>query len=409
MSRKELQGDAQADICIIGAGYTGLSCALHLAQFGMKVIVLEAEDVGFGASGRNGGHVIPGQRLDQVELRKRYGDTHARALWELALEAQQMVRSLTSAHKIQCDVKPGHLTAAVRSSHANDLQEYVEDLQRHYNYKSARFIPEREIPSFVATKNYKGALYDSEGMHLHPLNFALGLARAAETKGAIIHHNSRATTVEHNGNVVVRTSGGSVLAKIVVYACNAYLEDLNPALSSTIMPISNYVAATEPLGETRARALIPSGAAIADTKFVLDYYRLSADHRLVFGGGETYGAKDAADAERFVRPCILKVFPQLADVKLDFAWGGRLAITMPRLPHVGRLNPNAYFAQGYSGQGIAIATLTGKLIAEAINNQASRFDIMANLKIPKLPGGALFRQPLLQLALIWYALRDRLG
>ena len=411
ISRNELHGDVRADICIIGAGYTGLSCALHLAERGAKVIVLDAEEVAFGASGRNGGHVIPGQRLDQVELRKRYGEIHARALWDLALEAQQMVRSLISAHNIQCDVKPGHLTAAVKSSHARELQDYVDVLQKHYNYKSARFIPEREMSSFVATKNYKGGLYDTQGMHLHPLNFALGMARAAEASGAIIHHNSRAISVDHigNGNVIVRTNRGSVSADFVVYACNAYLEDLNPKLSSTIMPISNYVAATEPLEEARARELIPSDSAIADTKFVLDYYRLSADNRLIFGGGETYGAKDAADAERFVLPCILKVFPQLSDIKLHDAWGGRLAITMPRLPHIGRLNPSAYFAQGYSGQGVAIATLAGKLIAEAINNQVARFDVMANLKIPNLPGGTMFRQPLLQLGLFWYALRDRLG
>jgi gamma-glutamylputrescine oxidase len=200
-----------------------------------------------------------------------------------------------------------------------------------------------------------------------------------------------------------------VNASFVVYACNAYLEGLNRKLAATIMPISNYVAATEPLGEARARALIPSDAAIADTKFVLDYYRISGDGRLVFGGGETYGAKDAADAGRIVGPCILRVFPQLSDVKIDYAWGGRLAITMVRLPHVGRLAPNVYFAQGYSGQGVAIASLAGKLIGEAITNQAERFDVMASLNIPPLPGGALFRQPLLQLGLMWYALRDRLG
>ena len=399
-----------ADICIIGAGYTGLSCALHLAQSGLNVVVLEAECVGFGASGRNGGHVTPGQRLDQIELEKRYGKNHAGKLWSLAIEAQSLVRTNVEAHNILCDVKPGHLTAAVNSKHADDLRVYVEHLEKNYNYKSARFITEREMPGLVATSNYKGGLFDTQGMHLHPLNYTLGLARAATTAGARIFEHSRVTSVEiDNGRARVTANGQILDAGFVVYACNAYLEQLNRTLSASIVLISNYVAATESLGDKRATALIPSGAAVADTKFVLDYYRVTSDGRLVFGGGETYGAKDAAHAESIVRPCILRVFPQLSDVKIDYAWGGRLAITLPRLPHIGRLAGNAYFAQGYSGQGIAIATLAGKLIAEAISNQAERFDVMANLGIPQLPGGTFLRQPLLQLGLMWYALRDRLG
>lgn len=407
--RPSLAGSMHADVCIIGAGYTGLSCALHLAQAGLKVIVLEAEHAGFGASGRNGGQVIPGQRVDQIELERRYGVAHARKLADLALEAQSLVRSLVTAHEIDCGVKSGHLTAAIRDSHARELEHYVEHLEKHYNYKSARYISADEMPSLVNTQLYRGGLLDRDGMHLHPLNYALGLARAAEAAGATIFHGSRVRSVDDAPTRRVETAGGEVTAGFVVYACNAYLEGLNRQLGATIMPISNYVAATERLSPEAARALIPSDAAVADTKFVLDYYRLSKDNRLVFGGGETYGASDASDAAHFVRPCIERVFPQLKGIRIDYAWGGRLAITMPRLPHVGRLSPGTYFAQGYSGQGIAIATLCGKLIAEAIRNQSARFDVMANLRIPRLPGGMLLRKPLLQLALTWYALRDRLG
>ena len=409
ITRPTLHEARSAGVCIIGAGYTGLSCALHLAKAGIKTIVLEAEHAGFGASGRNGGQVITGQRLDQIELTQRYGETQARSLWDLALEAKSTVRELIAAHDINCDVKFGQMAAAVKSKHAKELFEYAEYLEKRYNYKSNRFIPEREMPSYVASSNYKGGMFDSEGFHLHPFNYVLGLARAADAAGVKILENSRVIKVEQGDKITVHTHSGTVTADFVVYACNGYLENLNHDLSATIMPISNYVAATESLGEARARALIPSGAAIADTKFVLDYYRLSADHRLIFGAGETYGAKDEKDPARFVRPCIVRVFPQLADVKIDFAWGGRLAITMPRLPHIGRLNPKTYFAQGYSGQGVAIATLTGKLIGEAIIGQVSRFDVMANLKIPPLPGGRFLRQPLLMLGLVWYALRDRLG
>jgi gamma-glutamylputrescine oxidase len=415
--RPQLNGAREADVCVIGAGYTGLSCALHLAQAGMKVVVLEAETAGFGASGRNGGQVITGQRVDQDELERRYGEAHARALWDLALEARSLVRTLIASNAIQCDERPGHFTAAVRDSHARDLESYVDFLGARYNYSTARYVPAAQVAEIVACHNYKGGMLDTASFHLHPLNYALGLARAADDAGVEILEHSPAIKIDHGATVKVETASytfsntvqGSVSAKFVVYACNAYLGDLNRDLSRTIMPISNYIATTEPLGGERAKALIPSGAAVADTKFVLDYYRLTADNRLLFGGGESYGGRDLSNVREIVRPHIERVFPQLKGVRVEHAWGGRLAITMPRLPHVGRLLPNTYFAQGYSGQGVAIATLVGKLLAEAIAGQAQRFDVYANLKIPELPGGALFRKPLLALALTWYALRDRLG
>jgi len=408
-TRPQLNGARNADVCVIGAGYAGLSCALHLAKAGLDVVVLEAAYAGAGASGRNGGQVITGQRVDQEELERKYGDARARTLWELALEARTLVRALIAANEIDCDVTPGHLTAAVHQSHARDLQAHVDHLGARYGYAAARYVPEREIPGLVATRNYKGGLYDTEAFHLHPLNYAFGLARAVDATGAAVFENSRATEVERGNKVRVVTPSGVVTANFAVYCCNGYLGGLSPELAQTIMPLSNYIAATEPLGAARAKALIPSGAAVADTKFVLDYYRLSADGRLIFGGGETYGDRDVENPAPIVRPHMLRVFPQLGDVRVDYAWGGRLAITMPRLPHVGRLAPNLYFAQGFSGQGVAIATLVGKLLAEAITGQAARFDVYESLKVPPLPGGALFRKPLLTLGLMWYALRDRLG
>lgn len=408
-ARPQATGARDVDVCIVGAGYTGLSCALHLAKRGLKVVVLEAQYAGFGASGRNGGQVIPGQRVDQIELERRYGDAHARALWNLALEANALVRDLIATLAIDCDLTEGHIVAAVRDAHARELEEYVAHLTTRYAYSSARYVSASEMPSLVACRNYKGGLYDSAGFHLHPLNYALGLARAADDAGALILEHSPATKIDRGERLTFTTPNGTVTAKFAVLAGNAYLGDLAPELSRKIMPISNYIAATEPLGAARAKALIPSGAAVADTKFVLDYYRLSADGRLLFGGGETYGDRDVDNAAEIVRPHILRVFPQLEGVKIDYAWGGRLAITMPRLPHIGRLAPNLYFAQGYSGQGVAIATLAGKLIADAIAGQAAGFDVYEKLKIPALPGGALLRKPLLKLALTWYALRDRLG
>lgn len=408
-ARPQLNGTRDADVCVIGAGYTGLSCALHLAKAGMKVVVLEAETAGYGASGRNGGQVITGQRVDQDELENRYGEAHARSLWDLALEARELTRTLIASNAIDCDESPGHFTAAVRESHARAIKAYVDFLRTRYNYSTASYIPADRVHEVVSCHNYKGGMLDSASFHLHPLNYALGLARAAEAAGAEILEHSAALSVNQSATVRIETANGSVSAKFVVYACNAYLSNLNRDLARTIMPISNYIATTEPLGPERAKALIPSGAAIADTKFVLDYYRLTADHRLLFGGGESYGNRDLDNVGEIVRPHIERVFPQLKGVRIDHAWGGRLAITLPRLPHLGRLAPNAYFAQGYSGQGVAIATLAGKLLAEAIQGQASRFDVYASLRIPELPGGTLLRKPLLALALTWYALRDRLG
>jgi gamma-glutamylputrescine oxidase len=409
VARPKLSGTYEADVCVIGAGYTGLSCALHLARNGMNVAVVEAQHAGFGASGRNGGQVITGQRVDQPELERAYGDARAKDLWNLALEARELVLSLIETHKIPCDVTPGHLTAAARPAHARDLESYIEHLRTRYGYEQARYVSERDMPALVATPSYKGGMYDEGGFHLHPLNYALGLARAADEAGVKIFEGTRVLKVSPGKIVRVETETGAVNAPFVVYACNGYLGDLNAELARTIMPLSNYIAATEPLGDNRAKALIPSAAAVADTKFVLDYYRLSADGRLLFGGGETYGDRDVDNAAEIVRPHIERVFPQLQGVRIDFAWGGRLAITLPRLPHLGRLASNVYFAQGYSGQGVAIATLAGKLMAEAIAGQAARFDVYAGLKIPALPGGALFRKPLLTLGLLWYALRDRLG
>lgn len=408
-ARPSLRGTLKADACVIGAGYTGLSTALHLRKSGMSVAVIEAEVAGFGASGRNGGQVITGQRVDQTELEKKFGDARARELWNLALEAKSLVRSLIATYAIECDMRPGHLTAAVRDSHARELETYIDHLRTRYGYTAASFVTAQNMPSLVATENYKGGMFDAEGFHLHPLNYALGMARGAESEGAQIFEHSRAAAIDRGETMRIYTVEGSVEAKFCVVACDAYLDNLVPELERTVVPISNYIAATAPLGENRAKALIPSGAAVADTKFVLDYYRLSADGRLLFGGGETYGAKDEIFVARIVRPHILRVFPQLADVPVEHAWGGRLAITMPRLPHLGRLAPNFYFAQGYSGQGVAIATLAGKLIAEAIAGQSARFDVYESLKVPSLPGGALLREPLMVLGLLWYALRDRLG
>ena len=399
-----LTGDTRADICIVGGGYTGLSAALHLAGRGYAVTLLEAERIGWGASGRNGGQLGTSQRKDQRSLEKMLGPEWARRLWELGLESNALVKQLIAAHDIDCDLKPGLLHAAWKRGDAEWLQEDTDYLRAHYDHDRTRYVPRDEMREMVASDRYWGGVYDADGAHLHPLNYALGLARACLAKGVKIHENTRALDISPAG---VKTAKGSVAAAHVVLACNGYLGRLEPRIAPAIMPINNFIIATEPLG-TRARELIRDDVCIQDTKFVIDYYRLSSDGRLLFGGGENYSPRFPADIAAFVRKPMLRVFPQLKDVRIDHAWGGTLAITLKRLPHFGRLAPNVIFAHGYSGQGINIATLAGKLIAEAVAGQAERFDWMAKIPAPDFPGGTWLRYPGLVAGMLFYAMKDRL-
>lgn len=400
-----VEGATEADVCVVGAGYTGLSAALHLAQAGLDVVVLEAQRVGWGASGRNGGQLGSGQRRDQGWLEARLGLGAARALWELAEEAKALVRGLIDRHAIACDLRSGVIHAAHHASEVPHLHAAAEKLARDYGYAAVEPLDRAAIMARLATDAYHGGVLDRGAAHLHPLAFALGLARAAAGAGARIHEGSR---VEAIAGTEVRTAGGRVRARHVLVACNGYLGRLAPAIAARVMPINNFIVATAPLGDARARALIRHDEAVADSRFVVNYFRLSADRRLLFGGGESYGYRFPADIASVVRPRMLRVFPQLADAGIDYAWGGTLAITADRMPAFQRLGPGVYAAGGYSGHGLAVATLAGKLMAEAVQGTAERFDVFASLPQPRFPGGARLRWPLLVLAMSWYALRDRL-
>lgn len=403
-----LDHDETADVCIVGAGYTGLSAALHLAQRGYSVTVLEAGRVGWGASGRNGGQLGSTHRKDQQTLEQMLGRDWAHRLWSLAEDGLATVKSLIAEHAIDCDFKPGILHAAWKRGEAPGLQTEVEHMRHEYGYDKMRYVSAEEVHQMVGTPRYFGGILDMGGGHLHPLNYCLGLARAALAKGARIYEGSSVLDISHGDPARVRTAHGTVNARHVVLACNAYLGKLEPRIAGRIMPVNNFIIATEPLGETMARSLIRDDVGVQDTKFVIDYYRLSADRRLLFGGGENYSSRFPRDIAAFVRKPMLRVFPQLANARIDYAWGGTLAITMPRIPHLGRLAPNIVFAHGYSGQGLNIATLSGKLLAEAVAGQAERFDWMADIRIPEFPGGTLLRYPALIAGVLYYTLKDRL-
>ena len=406
--RPPLAGAVACDVAVVGAGYTGLSAALALAERGYSVVLLEAQRVAWGASGRNGGQLNTGLRKGPADLVAAYGRDGAKRLFDMAEEAKAMVRGRIERHAIPCDLKPGVMLAALKTSDLRWIREEAEVAREVFGYDKLTVLDRDGVRARLASERYEAGMMDDGAAHLHPLNYALGLARAAEAAGARIFETSPVTAIERGSALTLKTPGGEVTARFALLAGNAYLGGLEPRIAGAIMPINNYIIATEPLGEARARALIRDDVAVHDTKFVVDYYRLSADRRLLFGGGETYSRHDPRDIAGFVRRYMLRVFPQLADVRIDYAWGGTLAITLSRLPQIGRLEPNLYYAHGFSGQGVALTGLAGSLMAEAIAGQAERFDVFARIPHRSFPGGVLLRRPAQILGMLYYSLRDKL-
>lgn len=404
-----LEGSATADVCIVGGGYTGLSAAIHLRQRGYSVVLLEANRIAWGASGRNGGHVGTGQRASQHELEKWVGMDHARALWRLGLEAVATVSDLIEQHQIDCELKTGNLHLASKAGDAGELREEVAHLNTAYGYDQLRYVEQSEVAAMTSGRGFHGAALDTGARHLHPLNYALGLARAATELGASLHEGSRVSHYREGGEVTVTTDRGTVRARFLVLACNGYLEKLEPRTAGRIMPINNYMLATAPLPETLARQLIRDDTSMSDSLFVINYWKLSADNRLLFGGGESYSRRFPADIKGFVRKYMLRIYPELANTRIDYGWGGTLAITMNRMPDFGRLSSQVFYAHGYSGHGVPTATLAGKLLAEVISGSAERFDVMAGVPSHRFPGGTLLRWPGLVAGMLFYSLRDRLG
>ncbi|WP_269532150.1 FAD-binding oxidoreductase [Chitinimonas sp. BJYL2] len=401
-----LDGSTDADVCVVGGGLAGLSAALNLAERGFSVVLLEGSRISHGASGRNGGQVINGYACDMDTISKAVGDEHARVMWDMSLEAVEILDERVRRHQIDCDWVRGHALAAVKPRKFDELVAWKDEAERRFGYRHYTLLDQTALRAELDSPRYCGGLLDTLGGHIHPLKYALGLARAAQAAGVRIFENTPVTRVDQGTPPRVVTDTGTVSCKQVVLAANVNMGDLVPGLGDKIMPVGTYVITTEPLGEARAKALIKSNFAVCDTQFVLDYYRLTADHRLLFGGKVSYSGLPPPNLKDAMRADMLRVFPQLADVKIDHAWGGFVDITMSRAPHWGRLSPDVYFCQGFSGHGVAVTGLAGKVIAEAIARQNERLDLFGKIPHLPFPGGKLLRMPSLVLGMAWFRLRD---
>ncbi len=406
--RPAFSGTAKVDVVVVGGGYTGLSAALHLAEAGAKVMLLEAARVGFAASGRNGGQIHGGFRKHQAELEKWLGVERARGLWALSEEAKTLIRARVAKHKISCALTDGVIIAAHSRRAARELATDTDYLNAHYGYALARTLTGEETNALIGTKIYHGGRFDAGGGHLQPLAFALGLAHAAEKAGAKLHEDSRVLALEANGHgVTARLEFGIVAAGHAILACDAFTPALAPELAPYLATVDSHIVATAPLSEDLRRTILTNNAAVADTRHVVDYYRLSEDHRLLFAGGE-YIFGSVKNIVALVRPHLLKVFPQLRDTPITHAWGGTVGITRTRMPHFGRLKQRILFGYGYSGHGVALAMLGGKVLAEAATGKSDGFDLLAGVPAKRFPGGKSLRKPLVGAALFGLKLYDML-
>ena len=405
--REALKGDLSADVCVIGGGIAGCSTALHLAERGYSVVLLEGKRIAWGASGRSGGQALFGFAAGQDKLVAQAGRDAARRMFDVSVEALDLLKDRVARHAIDCDLNWGQMHVAIKPRHETELKGWREELERDYGYASPRWLDRDQVHAILATDRYIGGLLDPRSGHLHPLNYTLGLARAAEAAGARIFEGSQVVRLEHGNTVTIATTSATVRAKHVALCCNAYVDErISAKLRARIMPVGTYIIATEPLGESRMKALMRDNVAVTDINWVLDYFRRSADHRLLFGGRVSYSGLDPLNTERATRSRMLKVFPQLADARIEYSWGGYVDITMSRAPDFGRLAPNVYYLQGFSGHGIALTGMAGKLVAEAIAGQAERFDLFSKLEHRDFPGGPALRTPALVLAMLWFRLKD---
>jgi gamma-glutamylputrescine oxidase len=415
----KLEDNVEADVCVVGGGFAGLSAAIELADRGYSVVVLEAKQIGWGASGRNGGQIIAGLACEQSVIEKTLGFSSAKKVWDMTIEALDLVRERVKRFDIDCDLTDGFLGVSVNASKGAKLRTWFDTMAKRYQYDTdATWIEPKDIGAWIASPRYFNGYFDKRSGHLHPLNYCLGLAKGASSLGVRIYQHSPAIAMQqelnaNNESTYLQTDTGSVKAKFVVLAGNMYLPEVSPklapSLASRIMPVGTYIIGSEPIEPALKAQLIPSNAAVCDTNFVLDYFRFSADNRMIYGGRVSYSAITPPNLTANMQARMAQTFPQLKAAKVDFTWGGFVDITMSRAPDFGKIAPNIYYLQGFSGHGVALTGLAGKLVAEAIAGHAERLDLMASIPHHNFPGGKLLRTPALVLGMLWYQLRDAIG
>jgi len=407
--RPAFEGPGRCDVAVVGGGLTGVSAALELAERGLSVVLLEAERIGWGASGRTGAQALPGVAASQAKLERLVGREDARRVWDLTIEGLDLLRERIARHGIDCQWRSGQLHVGLKARHTAELAAWEEELRRDYGYDDVRLLDRAQVRAEVASERYVSGLLDERAGHLQPLRYLRGLATAAEAAGARLHEQSRVLSWRVSGaRVRLRTLRGELEANHLLLAGNASLGAVAPALARRIMPVATYVIATKPLGEARAHELIPHDLAVTDVNWVLDYFRRSTDHRLLFGGRVSYSGRDPFDTAAATRRRMLKVFPQLGDVAITHAWGGMVDITLNRAPDFNRIGSNVWYLQGFSGHGVVLTGIAGRVAAEAIAGQSSRFDVFARIPHREFPGGTALRRPALVLAMLWFRIRDLL-
>jgi len=402
-----LSGAIRCDVAIVGGGLAGLSAALELSERGLDVVVLEAREIGWGASGRNGGQAIHGLACGQDVIERQLGLADSRRVWDMTIEALDMLRERIAKYAIECDWRDGFLGVATNARKGAQLTGWADEIESKYGYPLTR-VALQDLPKWIASARYHSAIHDPRSGHLHPLKYVLGLARAAAAAGVRIYEHTEVTTLAQGAGVTLTTAAGDVRAAQVLLAGNVYLQDVAPALESRIMPVGTYIVCSEALDPALVDSLVPTRSAVCDTDFVLDYYRPTNDNRMLFGGRVSYSTKTPANLQESMRARMVDTFPQLASAKIQYAWGGFVDITMNRAPDFGRIGANVYYLQGFSGHGLALTGLAGRVVAEAMTADASRFDLFARLKHRSFPGGRLLRTPALVLGMAWYRLKDLL-
>ena len=402
-----LSGAIRCDVAIVGGGLAGRCAALDLRERGLDVVLLEARELGWGASGRNGGQAIHGLACGQDVIEDQLGLDDSRRIWDMSIEALDLLRERIARHAIECEWRDGFLGVATSARKGAALQQWAHHIEQAYGYPLTR-VRRADMPAWISSRRYHSAVHDPRSGHLHPLKFSLGLARAAAAAGVRIFENSAVTALTHGTEVRLATAQGEVRAAQVLLAGNVYLQGVAPQLERRIMPVGTYIVCSEPIDPTVADALVPSRSAVCDTDFVLDYFRPTNDSRMLYGGRVSYSTKTPANLAESMRRRMVATFPQLASTKIAYAWGGFVDITMNRAPDFGRLSGNVYYLQGFSGHGLALTGLAGRLVAEAMTTDASRFDLFARISHRPFPGGPLLRTPALVLGMAWYRLKDLL-